>query len=113
MNICIAGLNRQAGHATAYIRKQGFNLVECWECEWRDMNKTNKDLQQFIATRLRRPLDKMKTMTMQTILNAVRNGTLFRCIECNIHVPEHLGEQFSEMCPIFKNADIFRDDSLT
>ena len=32
------------------------------------MKKMNKDLQQFIATRLRRPLDKVKTMSLQTIL---------------------------------------------
>ena len=22
---------------SVYIRKQGFNLVECWECEWREL----------------------------------------------------------------------------
>ena len=87
---------------SAYIRKQGFNLVKCWECERREMKKTNKELQRFIATRLRRPLDKVKTMTLQTILDAVRNERLFGCIECNIHVPEHLRDKFSEMCPIFK-----------
>ncbi len=43
-----------------YIRKQGFNLVECWECEWRAMIQ--------------------------------------------------LREKFSEMCPIFKNTEISRDD---
>ena len=95
---------------SSYIHKQGFNLVECWEGEWRDMKKTNKDLQRLIATRLRRPLDKVKTMTLQTILGAVKNETLFGCIECDIHVPEHLREHFSEMCPIFKNTEISRDD---
>jgi G:T-mismatch repair DNA endonuclease (very short patch repair protein) len=24
---------------SAYIRKQGYNLVECWECEWRAKKK--------------------------------------------------------------------------
>ena len=27
---------------SSYIRKQGFNLVECWECEWREMEKSTK-----------------------------------------------------------------------
>ena len=89
---------------SAYIRKQGFNLVECWECEWREMKKMNKDLQQFIATRLRRPLDKVKTMSsLQTILDAVKNEKLFGCVECDIHVPEHLREKFSEMWKKFAN----------
>ena len=74
------------------------------------MKKTDKELQWFIATRLRRPLDKVKTMTLQTILGAVKNETLFGCIECDIHVPEHLREHFSEMCPIFKNTEISRDN---
>ena len=89
---------------------QRFNLVECWECEWRDMKKTNKELQRFISTRLRRPLDKVKTLTLQTILDAVRNEKIFGCIECDIHVPEHLRDKFSEMCPVFKNTEISRDD---
>ena len=76
------------------------------------MKKTNKDLQRFISTRLRRPLEKVKTTTLhaQTILDAVRDEKLFGCIECDIHVPKHLRERFSEMCPIFKNIEISRDD---
>ena len=74
------------------------------------MKKTNKELQRFIATRLRRPLDKVKTMTLQTILDAIKNEKLFGCVECDIHVPEHLRDNFSEMCPIFKNTDVSRDD---
>jgi hypothetical protein len=95
---------------SAYIRKQGYNLVECWECEWRATKKTNKELQRFIATRLHRPLDKMETMSMENILTAVRNETLFGCVECDIHVPDNLRDHFQEMCPIFKNIDISRDD---
>ena len=74
------------------------------------MKKTNKDLQRFIATRLRRPLDKVQTMTAQSIINAVKDETLFRCVECGIHVPEHLRDHFQEMCPIFKNVEISCDD---
>jgi G:T-mismatch repair DNA endonuclease (very short patch repair protein) len=35
---------------SGYIRRQGFNLVECWECEWREMKKRNSGLQRSIAT---------------------------------------------------------------
>ncbi len=31
---------------------------------------------------------------------------LFGYVECDISVPEHLKDHFSEMCPIFKNIDI-------
>ena len=74
------------------------------------MKKSSKNLQRFIATGLRRPMDKVKTMTLETILEAIRCEKLFGCIECDIHVPEHLREKFSEMCPVFKNTEISRDD---
>ena len=74
------------------------------------MKKTNKDLQRFIATRLRRPLDKVQTMTTQSIINAVKDETLFGCVECDNHVPEHLRDHFQEMCSIIKNVEISRED---
>jgi hypothetical protein len=49
-------------------------------------------------------------MTTRSIVNAVKNDTLFGCVECDIHVPEHLKDKFSEMCPIFKNTEIRRED---
>ena len=49
-------------------------------------------------------------MTTRSIINAVQNETLFGCVECDIHVPDHLREQFQEMCPIFKNTEISRED---
>ncbi|CAB4002579.1 Hypothetical predicted protein [Paramuricea clavata] len=80
------------------------------ECKWREMKKTNKDLQRFIATRLHRPLDKVQTMTTQSIINAVKGETLLGCVECDIRVPEHLRDHFQEMCPIFKNVEISGED---
>ena len=95
---------------TEYIRSKGYRVVEMWECEWRRMKKTNRELQRFIATEVRRTLDKVKIMSPERILSEVRNERLFGCVEVDIRVPEHLKEKFSEMCPIFKNTEISRDD---
>ena len=84
--------------------------MEMWECEWRDMKKTNRELQCFITTEVRRLLDQVKIMSPARILSEVRNERLFGCVEVDIRVPDHLKEKFSEMCPIFKNAEISRDD---
>ena len=43
-------------------------------------------------------------------MSEVRNERLFGCVEGDIRVPEHLKEKFSEMCPIFKNTKISRND---
>ena len=34
-------LLEETNRNSAYIRKQGFNLVECWECEWCELKKAN------------------------------------------------------------------------
>jgi len=51
-------------------------------------------------------------MTADEVLKHVRDGTLFGCVECDIHVPDHLRDKFSEMSPIFKNMEISREDIM-
>jgi len=94
---------------TDYIRSEGYQVVELWECGWRQMKKTSFEVQRFLV-RFRRPLDHHRTLTQQQILQAVLDDNLFGVIECDIHIPENLKETFSEMCPIFKNTEISRND---
>ena len=49
-------------------------------------------------------------MSPARILSEVRYERLFGCVGVDICVPDHLKEKFSEMCPIFKNVEISRDD---
>ena len=72
--------------------------------------KTNRELQRFIATEVRRILDTMKIISAERILSEVRHERLFGCVEVDIRVPDHLKEKFGEMCPIFKNTEISLDD---
>ena len=74
------------------------------------MKRTDHELQRFIATEVRRTLDKVQIMSAERILSEVRNECLFGCVEVDIRVPEHLKDKFGEMCPIFKNTEISRDD---
>ena len=106
----MAEIREETRANTEYIRSKGYNVVEMYECQWREMKKTNPELQRFIATEVRRTLDKVKIMSTERILSEVRNERLFGCVEVDIRVPEHLKEKFSEMCPIFKNTNISRED---
>ena len=74
------------------------------------MKRTNPEVQQFLSTTFQRPLDHHKTLTRDQILRAVCDESLFSVVECDIRVPDHLRPKFSEMCPIFKNIDISRED---
>ena len=95
---------------TEYIKSKGYNVVEMYEYQLRDMKKTNRELQRFITTEVRRTLDEVKIMSAERILSEVRSERLFGCVEVDIRVPDHLKEKFSEMCPIFKNTNISRDN---
>ena len=88
----------------AYLRRH-VKVVEMWECDWKELRK-EPDVKSFLAPARRQKWN----MTQNEILAAVIDGTLFGMIECDIHVPPELRPYFSEMQPIFKNANVTRDD---
>ena len=92
------------------IKDQGYHLVEIYECQWRRIKKTNSQVQQFLNSKFNRPLDHHKTLTQDQILSAIRSESLFRVFECDDRVPDALKPKFAEMCPIFKNIEISRED---
>ena len=51
-----------------------------------------------------------KYLTQDQIIQYIQDGHLFGFVECDIEVPEHLKDYFSEMTPIFKNHDVSLDD---
>ena len=92
-----------------YIEKLGYKFVEMWECDFNRLKKANLDLQQFLQKR-KHPLNFKHELTMNEIVDAIKSGVLFGCVECDLHVPEHLKPYFAEMPPIFKNIEITRED---
>ena len=61
----IAELREETKANTEYIRSKRYNVVELYECEWRHMKKTNRELQCFIATEVRRTLNRVKIMSTE------------------------------------------------
>ena len=49
-------------------------------------------------------------MSQDQIIKYIQDGRLFGFVECDIEVPEHLKEYFSEMTPIFKNTEVSLKD---
>ena len=89
---------------TTYLRRH-VKVVEMWECDWKEL-RDEPDVKIFLDI----PRHRKWTMTEQQILAAVIDGTLFGMVECDIHVPPELQDHFAEMQPIFKNANVSRDD---
>ena len=106
----MAELREETTANSKYVRDQGYNLVEMWECQWRRMKKTNSAVQYFMNRKFHRPLDHHQTLDQNQIIKAIRDESLFGVVECDITVPDHLKPKFSEMCPIFKNTQISKED---
>ncbi|CAH3044868.1 unnamed protein product [Porites lobata] len=106
----MAELREETKEISKYIKDQGYHLVEIYECQWRRIKKTNSQVQQFLNSKFNRPLDHHKTLTQDQILSAIRSESLFGVVECDVRVPDALKPKFAEMCPIFKNIQISRED---
>ena len=87
-----------------YIKYQGYDVVDMWECQWRASIKRDPELSRFIENR-KRPCDGLITMTEDQILAAVLNDQLFGALEV-----DHLKPTLTEMSPVFKNVEVSRDD---
>ena len=105
----MADLRQQTQQISSYIRAEGYNLVEMYECTWQRLKRTDQDVAAFVDGH-RSPLHQCRSMNLQTIIDAVRDERLFGVIECDIEVPSHLKDYFSEMPPIFKNCIVSKED---
>ena len=52
----------------------------------------------------------IKTYNLKQLKKDILNNNLFGFVQVDIETPENLKEKFSEMCPIFKNAEIKFED---
>ena len=89
-----------------YIQQKGYEIVEMWECEWWSLYKTDAP----VKTYLRANFPHKRPISEEQLLQQVINGRLFGYVQCDIEVPEHLRDYFSNFPPIFKNTLVSRDD---
>ncbi|KAK3085829.1 hypothetical protein FSP39_009262 [Pinctada imbricata] len=102
---------------TAFLRDQGYDVTEMWECEFRQLKKNSSSLKKLIDARSPQFFRSHKgKVTEDQILRAVNDGTLFGMIEVDISVPEqwpiHIQndlspyDYFEEMAPLFCTSDV-------
>ncbi|XP_019633364.1 PREDICTED: uncharacterized protein LOC109476787 [Branchiostoma belcheri] len=104
----MAESREEAKEMTEYLRGEGYNVIEMWECQWKELKRT-KEVCAFLDGR-KTPTENSYKMSEKKILLDVRKDAFFGVVECDIEVPEHLRAHFAEMPPIFKNCDISIDD---
>ena len=94
-----------------YLRQKGYKLRNMWEHEFKTLQKSDPKLKQFVREREPPFFRTHRWITKQsTLLDAVRNDTIFGFFEVDIHVPEHLYHYFEEMPPLFCNTDVKFED---
>ncbi len=96
-------LYRETQRNSKYIRDQGYDLEEMWECQWLAMKRDE-------AIDCKHYWNKTWRTSEEKIIEAVRQGQLFGVVECDIRVPDDQKATFAEMPPIFKNVDVTKDD---
>ena len=89
-----------------YIQQKRYQIVEMWECEWWSLYKTDAS----VKSHLRKNFPYRHPLSEEGLLRGVIDGRLFGYVQCDIEVPEHLRDYFSNFPPIFKNTAVSRDD---
>ena len=95
----------------SYLKQSGYTLRIMWEHEFKELQKKDQTLKQFIQDRMPPFYRSHRRKTKEsTLLKAVLENTLFGFLEVDIHVPESLQTYFEEMPPLFCNTDVIYDD---
>ena len=89
-----------------YIQQKGYKIIEIWECEWWSLYKTDAP----VKSQLRANLPYKRPLSEKQLLQGITDGRLFGYVQCDIKVPEHLRDYFSNFPPIFKNIVVSRND---
>ncbi len=90
-----------------YLESMGYQVYFKWECQFRQSMKTDPELKAFVQQKYQYKYMRYRyQMTENEILTAVVNDDLFGCVECDIHVPQHLYSEFEEMSPIFCTTEV-------
>ena len=77
-----------------------------WEREGWSLYKTDAPVKSYFRANFlyKRPLSE------EQLLQQIIDGRLFGYVQCDIEVPEHMGDYFSNLPPIFKNTVVSRDE---
>ena len=89
-----------------YIQEKAFKVFDMWECEWWRLYKTTNTVKQHI----REHFPNRRSLAAEQLLEKIKEGNVFRYVQCDIEVPEILISKFVNFSPIFKNTLVGKSD---
>ena len=91
------------------LQGKGYTIEIIWEKDWQALVTQRPKIKAYLFqhhtyTHFKKYLNQIQ------IIQYIRDGHLFGFVECDIEVPNHLKDYFSEMTPIFKNTEVSLKD---
>ena len=84
-----------------HIKGKSYNVVEMWECEWRNRYRTTT----CVKEHLRESVPYKRPLREKRLLEQIRSGKLFGYVQCDIEVPEELKMKFATSPSISENTN--------
>ena len=91
------------------LQDKGHTVEIIWEKDWQALLTQRPEIKAYISQH-RTYTHFKKYLNLDQIIQYIQDECLFGFVECDIEVPDHLKDYFSEMTPIFKNVDVCLDD---
>ena len=88
------------------IQQKVYQIVEKWECEWWSRYKTDTS----VKSHLRENFHYKRLLSEEKHLRGIIDGRHFGYAHCDIEVPDHLQNSFSNFPSIFKTTVVSRED---
>ena len=89
-----------------YIQQKGYKIIAMWECNWSELYQTDVTVENHLGGNL--PYRRL--LSEERLVQRIKSGKLFRYVQCDLEVPEHLKAYFAKFPPIFKNTVLRRND---
>ena len=91
------------------LQDKGCTIEIIWEKDWEALVTQRPEIKAYISQHCTYTHFK-KYLNQDQIVEYIQDGRLLGFVECDIEVPGHLKEYFSEMTPILKNVKVCLDD---
>ena len=91
------------------LRDKGYTVEIIWEKYWQALVTQQPEIKAYLKQHHTYTHFK-KYLNPNQIIQYIQDGHLFGFVECDIEVPDHLKDYFSEMTPIFKNTEVSLKD---
>ena len=91
------------------LQGNGYTIEIIWEKDWQALVTHQPEIVPYLNQH-RTYTHFKKYLNQNQIIQYIQDGRLFGFVKCDIEVPDHLKDYFSEMTPIFKNTEVSLKD---